>query len=607
MRFGLTILALLTSMALSGQGGIRVTGTGQVVMGGSPDIVIRDGGLRVDGTYTRATETITFSGTSADSIIGGTLTLYDVAVTNTGGITDSATLLTTNDLTISSGTGFTILPTSSTTIEGTLTNSGTNDNFLIESNASSTGSLISSTVGEPLQVERYMTENLWSIVSSQVSDVAIASFLSNSNNDISTKAPATTYAMAHYDETTDNWVAYYTDATTGSLTAGVAYELRRSTPGAVEFPGNSIGSSTSIAITRNNHGWNGLGNPFTSSIKIRGTVPGTDSFLGENADVLDPSYAAIYIWDQNNPSQYRILNNSETGGRYLDQDYIPPGQGFIVRSISGGGTVDFTSDMQSHLVSSTFYKKSAPNSTETRKATAKTNAENRQEWFPLIIHVSSADKTATARVLFSEFMTPGLDITYDAGLLGVDPDVKVFTRLVEDNGNNFAIQCLPISYAENMILPIGVHSNQSANITLDFEIERLPDHYELYMEDKAQEEFINLKMTQSGYSAVVNTGEQIIDRFFLHVQTTENATDFIEKQGKAQTAMYTHGTSLYIEPLPRGKHELTVINLQGRVVHSEKLDSFTKARIPLSHLENGIYLFRIIGETNLTGRHYLGD
>jgi len=67
---------------------------------GTAYIRINNGGLVNNGTYTKATETVTFSGSTANTISGSSTDIYNLSITNTGGITTQVALLTTNNLTV---------------------------------------------------------------------------------------------------------------------------------------------------------------------------------------------------------------------------------------------------------------------------------------------------------------------------------------------------------------------------------------------------------------------------------------------------------------------------------------------------------------------------
>jgi len=52
-------------------------------------------------------------------------------------------------------------------------------------------------------------------------------------------------------------------------------------------------------------------------------------------------------------------------------------------------------------------------------------------------------------------MTAGLDPSYDARKLKGNPNIALYTRLVEDNGVDFAIQALPPLNTEKVEVKIG--------------------------------------------------------------------------------------------------------------------------------------------------------
>ena len=45
-------------------------------------------------------------------------------------------------------------------------------------------------------------------------------------------------------------------------------------------------------------------------------------------------------------------------------------------------------------------------------------------------------------------MTKGLDPSYDVGKMKGNPDIALYTKLIEDNGIDFTIQALPFAGLE---------------------------------------------------------------------------------------------------------------------------------------------------------------
>ena len=79
-------------------------------------------------------------------------------------------------------------------------------------------------------------------------------------------------------------------------------------------------------------------------------------------------------------------------------------------------------------------------------------------WPGFELTATTAQAKASTIVAFNSKMTTGLDVTYDAGLLRGSSGLELYSRLVTDNGVDFAIQCLPESYPEysGLVIPLGL-------------------------------------------------------------------------------------------------------------------------------------------------------
>ncbi len=104
--FSLPALLLIPSMVL-GQG-IEITTGGSIVNTGASSIEIINGSFINNGTYTKAGETFTFSGTTAAGISGSSISNFNnLTITNTGGVSIAYNTAVTvsNTLLNSAGTG----------------------------------------------------------------------------------------------------------------------------------------------------------------------------------------------------------------------------------------------------------------------------------------------------------------------------------------------------------------------------------------------------------------------------------------------------------------------------------------------------------------------
>ena len=171
---------------------------------GTAYIRINNGGLVNNGTYTKGTETVTFSGSTANTISGSSADIYNLSITNAGGITTQAALLTTNDLSIASGSIFSIDAAKAVTVNGTLTNSAGNTGLIIKSNATGTASLIHNTNSVPSTVQRYISgaAEAWHFLSTPVAAQAISGAWLPSG----TYGNGTGYDLYVWNEPTNCWI-----------------------------------------------------------------------------------------------------------------------------------------------------------------------------------------------------------------------------------------------------------------------------------------------------------------------------------------------------------------------------------------------------------------
>lgn len=131
-------LLLLLPCAAQGQGIeiTNLTSPGSITVTGAATIEINNGNFINNGTYARGTETVTFSGETAETISGSSSTVINnLSVTNTGGITTQVDLLTTQNLSVAAGSKFKIDPTKQVTVNGVLANSAGNGGLVIKSTA----------------------------------------------------------------------------------------------------------------------------------------------------------------------------------------------------------------------------------------------------------------------------------------------------------------------------------------------------------------------------------------------------------------------------------------------------------------------------------------
>ncbi|NCQ59000.1 MAG: hypothetical protein GW794_14365, partial [Flavobacteriales bacterium] len=253
----------------------------------------------------------------------------------------------TNNFTIDATASAVINPGSALMISGIFTNNGT---LTVNSDATGSGSVIAAAIGGGSGFDfyqRYLTGGTnWHLISSPLAFAKISNFITD-NGAVMTKS-GVNYSLGIYDNTktlfVDTWVHYTTDGTnpppSDAFTPGKGYEVLMDNSGTVLFNGAVKTGNASVAVTQGNTTWNLIGNPYTSFMFANSNSNGTN-FLSTNAANLDPSFIAFYVWNPTN-NAYDLIN--QASGAYT----FAPGQGFFIKSKTGGATIDFTTSMQTN-------------------------------------------------------------------------------------------------------------------------------------------------------------------------------------------------------------------------------------------------------------------
>ena len=457
----------------------------------------------------------------------------------------------------------------------------------INSSNSGTGSLIvnESSMGN-VTAKRYVDviakADKWHYVSSPVSGQTLDGTWMSINNIANTPS----YQFFRYDEATNYWIIY------GSTGIPVAFnditfvEARgycMSTSGAqaLSFIGTVRTDNVNYATTYtvdNGEGCNLVGNPFTSSIGITSDASTDANFLAVNTDLLDNSYKATYIWDEvsgydGTNQDYKTISNAATGGSELSNNYIQPGQAFMVKVVSGGGALAFNENMQAHSTDA-FYK------------------EEKETWPSVELIVENDELFNSTAIGFNDNMTLGLDPSYDVGKLKGNPNIALYTRLVEDNGVDFAIQALPTNNSADYIIPVGLDILEETLIEFSINTEAL-EETDIIFEDRENGSFTDIK--KESYSTTVS--ESGTGRFFLHIGNVNSVENPIEK---TNISAYFVGNNLLIKNPENQKGEYQLFDLQGKIAKAGTLNG-SKIETKNANIPTGVYILKI--KTNLENRN----
>jgi|GEM_PF-4209472 len=459
----------------------------------------------------------------------------------------------------------------------------TYDSFTLKSNATGTASLIATSgVTGVVTAERWVNNlaggETWHYVSSPVSGQSLNQSWLDNNSIVSTPA----YQLFRYDEDQNYWIIYGSTGnpepfTDNTFVDARGYTAARSESGVLSFTGTVRNSDITYATSYTagkGEGWNLVGNPFTSAIRVTSGAASTGKFLVDNTGVIDASYLALYVWDEqtgyaNSRNDYKVISSGTIDGyTKINQDYIQPGQAFMVKVKSSAGNLAFNKDMQQHAAVD-FYK-------------------SKESWPSVELVVEGNNVSNAASIGFDDAMTKGLDPSYDVGKLKGNPDIALYTRLVEDNGVDFAIQALPFTELESLVVPVGLDVSTTGVYKFSATTTNF-DNYNMVLEDRQENTFTNLR--RDDYSAGVS--QSGIGRFYLHFK---NATGLSEISNDVPIIIYQNNM-LDITNLQETKTVVKLVSLMGQTLQAETYAASTEIQMQ-TNVPTGIYLIQIANGDN---------
>lgn len=459
----------------------------------------------------------------------------------------------------------------------------------LESGSSSTASLIvGGTASGTIHAKRYITGNVWHLISSPVGGQDINNFVvTNTANAIATNDPK--YGLAPYNNSTPGWNHFTTAAgsnnvaSAGNFTAGKGYEVLRTNDGTLSFTGTVATSDVTIGITAPTSGnpWNLVGNPYPSAIcantAASDATSASENLLLKNIAELDDSYLAMYVWDANAGAFLTV--NQASGATYF-----APGQAFFVYSITGGGTFSFTEAMQTSQTVNIFKK-----STNTAAPAIILSAE----------HSEGKSKT---NIKYFKNTTTGLDPGYDAGRFSAgDNSFAVYTHLVDniESKVDFDIQCLPANEFEH-IVPVGLNAPENTEVIFRAVTENLPADVSVYLEDKITGSLTDLHEAGSFYAVTLTEQIEGIGRFYMHTATTATGTSALDKKAAFTILPIPQNNSIRIIGHADNDTQVAIYDVSGRLLNTSRLINAETNDVNMTGHKSGFYIVTIKSSTQQT-------
>ena len=403
--------------------------------------------------------------TSSDTVlVKGTFT-NEPSISGTDAVAKTVIVTTGNTLTIDE--------TSSLTVSGDFTNTGT---VTLNSTADDYSSLIvTGTASGDIVYNRYVNvydDTLgggWDLVCSPVG-MSIADFITANGSNI--QVLGDDYAFSQFNNATGQWERYATASQTGNFEAGKGYSMATTGGSTVAFTGAMQTADQSINIINNNglngvgRRWNLVSNPFPSYI-LGNTAAGTNNFMDANSAVIDSEFLAVYGW---NGSSYTIYN--QLSGAFS----MAPGQGFWVAALNTTDTaLNFTAAMRTTTGTGDFV--SSPQLLTYNVAVKLYNGEIEK---------------ATTDFYFRDGLSLDLDPGYDAAAF--NQSMALSTRLPQGSQETaFGINAMGMDAMQNTRVPLEIRQNAGQAFRVSIADMELPEDIYVYLEDTLNGTLTSLK------------------------------------------------------------------------------------------------------------------
>lgn len=520
---------------------------------------------------------------------------------------DTNTNAEVGNISISEADGLSVLSGSLTVYGNVTVNAGSS--LYLESKITASKTLDAGTLilnGSYASVDNnsffYFTETFvddtsgWSLISSPTIGELIDGNTGDGNFAVfnALQQSATNYGIAFYDNSQSDanlrW-DYYTKAQVDVANASAVLTMDQgkgysvlpnsalnsdTAKGNLGFKGDAPTSDVSITVSDNTatsgNAFNLVGNPYPAYLAFNTTANSTN-LLSENSGVLEEE--TFWIWDKTSDS-YTTVNQTTTVGTGVNQRpslYIAPAQSFFVKSNNTGGDFKFKQANQSHQVAGTFNK-----------------TENLRP--EINLSITNINKTSNTSIFYYSGKTTGFDNGYDSSIFtGAGDSFTVYTKLAsEENNKKLAIQTLPKSNFETMIIPVGVYAPSDSEITFSAKGINLPKEHNIYLEDKLNSTFTLLD-DSSNYVASVKTN-YTEDRFFIHTKTASvlNSETFSLNN---INIFKTSNSTLKITGLEKEKATVSIFNILGKNVMNTTFESSTEKNITLPKLASGVYIIKL--------------
>ena len=209
-------------------------------------------------------------------------------------------------------------------------------------------------------------------------------------------------------------------------------------------------------------------------------------------------------------------------------------------------------------------------------------------WPGVRLIARSGENAAITDVTFYDGMTIGLDPAYDAGLMRAKPGFALYSRLIEDNGTDFSLQCLPDNWSVKMAIPIGLDNDSGGEVTFLADPVNMPESEPLFLVDSLAGKSIRLGRKGVTYSTSVKSGQKGTGRFYLL-----NYDPSGEEQDSGDLSVWSNGGQVVIDGSVIEGSTACLYDILGRQAGWFRLERAKRNILQPGEVTPGLYIIRI--------------
>jgi PKD repeat protein len=465
-----------------------------------------------------------------------------------------------NNMEIASGANISIF--GGLTVQGVLTNNEGVDGIIIQSDPTTTGSLITSTDNVEATVERYLTDGVAHFIGAPVNNAVIGDLFFDHNPEV---------WLYQYHENDESWEflvpldtpmplgkGYYTwvdNTTRQNVTADFQGSLR-----ATDLTLNTS-TTPALGFTHDTLGLNFVSNPFPSALDWD-----IGSWQLTNID------GTIWVWSSGT-GNYLYRNSMALGN--LSEGIIPVSQAFFIEANAANPILTIPADARVHA-SQQFYM---PDRDETN--------------LPLIVmEVAKGEKNDEIWVAFHENCTEAYDNGYD--VYKKFGDIYSPQFYMKEGDLELSINALPELQESGKTIPLGFLAGENGQHEIHLKDYAGLENIDVILEDQFAESF-HIISEMPSYSFFANTTDTP-DRFLLHIGTI--VTDMPKTEISSGYYIYASQQTIYIERSGMAinqKINVQLIDLFGRTL-SESSFSPASLNTVKTNLIDNIAIVRVMDE-----------